>query len=125
MLITSIWATNAKAVATLASSVAIILGAPTAPTPTLTPVQANISSGDKAQLCETMGKTASNVMEIRQNGTPLSETMKMVEQVDPKIQDIFREIIMVAYDEPRWSTANSKTRAIEDYRISVERECFK
>jgi len=70
-------------------------------------------------VCESMGELAYMVMELRQEGVPMSQTMQISDS------ELVKAIIVEAYNYPRFNTQEYKEKAAEDFRNEVEVECYK
>lgn len=79
----------------------------------------------EAITCEQFGELAESIMKSRQTGVPLSSLMNVIKDT-PEANDneIFRNMIVMAYDNPRYSSDNMQRRAIEDYRNFWELGCY-
>jgi len=62
------------------------------------------------ELCTTISKNASMIMELRQSNAPLSGVLEAVKGVD-----ILETLAMEAYKKPRYSSDEYKTNAIADF----------
>lgn len=75
--------------------------------------------------CEQFGELAESIMKSRQTGVPLSSLMNVIKDTpETDGNEIFRNMIVMAYDEPRYSSDNMQRRAIEDYRNLWELGCY-
>lgn len=72
------------------------------------------------QLCAVKGALAGVVMQMRQMGGEMSEQMNTI----PKLAGGSREMVVKAYNYPRYSTSNMQRKAVEDFRNEIELECF-
>lgn len=69
--------------------------------------------------CLVLSEIAGMVMLNRQNGTSMSKLMQIADG-----NALFEEIIILAYDEPRFSTDSNKRNAVLDFRNEVEHACY-
>lgn len=77
-------------------------------------------AADKMQMCKTYSDLAETVMKARQAGVSMSRAMEVVSD-DPAV----RELVIMAYDEPRMSVEKNQQRSIEDFRDSAYLACIK
>jgi hypothetical protein len=74
---------------------------------------------------------AEMMMTLRQRGTPMGTLLAATQRVEDSgpggggIMALSRDIIVEAYDEPHWSTPETKQRSIGDFRDKVHVECLK
>jgi len=94
---------------------------------TATPTQAQ-SEGDIAG-CATLGEYAEWVMEQRQQGTSLTIMLTTAssagEGAASGIVELAHDIILLAYDEPRWHTERMRKEAARDFRNNLEITCLR
>ena len=72
----------------------------------------------ETDLCKSLGDLAETVMSLRQQGTEMSSMMAISEE------PFVREMILIAYDQPRFSSAEYQERATRDFRNEVEAGCY-
>ena len=70
-------------------------------------------------VCESMGELAYMVMELRQEGVPMSHVMQISDS------ELVKAIVVEAYDYPRFNSQEYKEKAADDFRNEVEVECYK
>ena len=70
--------------------------------------------------CTIWGNLAESSMVARQKGYPLS---KLLEKI--KGNDLIREVIIGAYEEPRYRTQTYKRIAVQNYRNKWELICYR
>jgi hypothetical protein len=76
----------------------------------------------KDDLCATYAELAETIMRSHQSGVSLSQVFEVMgSDSDPLV----RELVIKAYDKPRYRTDQAKNRAISDYRDFVHVECLK
>ena len=80
------------------------------------PLQAN----DWRALCGDISGLASQVMKSRQSGIPMS-AMIQATQGDSMMENM----IISAFETPRYSSEKVKKRTIEDFRDKIYLECIK
>jgi len=72
-----------------------------------------------ADPCVEIGTLAEVMMKHRQAGTSISTLMAKTEG-----NDLFVEMLIAAYDQPRFSTTEYQQREIEDFRNTWEIGCY-
>lgn len=77
------------------------------------------------QYCESVGRLAKVTMGLRQQGVSLSAQMKVVAGAKGNVKQIMQLVTLDAYDTPRWITDERKARAVEDFQIEWEVECYR
>lgn len=81
---------------------------------------ANADEGDWRVMCEAAAEIAETIMERRQTGTSMA---KMIEVADDN--ELVEQIIIAAYDSPRYSTDRIQQRAAAEFRDEVYLQCVK
>lgn len=71
------------------------------------------------EICTGWADLAQNVMRAHQNGAPISEGMEIL-----KDNAYARRVLIDAYDQPRYSTADYQDRAVSRYRDQVYVDCI-
>lgn len=71
------------------------------------------------ELCATFATYAEVVMKARQGGVPLGQ---MLDTIDG--EPVLRALLMVAYDQPRFSTESYQQDAISTFRDEVHLGCL-
>lgn len=92
--------------------VAALLTTPTAPAP----------AQDAQQFCVSLGEIATRVMVMRQSEYLMSELMATVPE--GAAADLFRDIIMSAYEQPSYSTPEHQQKAVQEFRNAWELQCY-
>jgi hypothetical protein len=92
---------------------------------TTTPVAA--LTDDAAKACTELGALAHQVMVNRQAGIALSKILSVIQKPegDTSTYEMITQIIVGAYDIPRFSTRTYQIVAAEDYRNDIETACFR
>lgn len=93
-------------------------------------VWSNVSRADDTDsACATMGSLATSAMRGRQAGADMAQmmdaTMKLA--TTPALQPvakIMRNLIVLAYQSPRYSTEEMQTKAIQDFTNQAELGCY-
>ena len=78
-----------------------------------------LAASAQADQCQDAGDLAEAVMTARQNGAPISQLMEIANG-----QEIIVQMVLMAYGEPRYSTDEFQSRAIEDFRNLWEVGCY-
>ena len=65
------------------------------------------------------------VMGARQDGVSLSENISLVPSDDKEVAEMMREIILNAYESPRYRTDENIQRAIQDFENEVYLDCYR
>ena len=78
-----------------------------------------LATSAQADQCQDAGDLAEAVMTARQNGAPISQLMEIANG-----QEIIVKMVLMAYGEPRYSTDEFQSRAIEDFRNLWEVGCY-
>ena len=81
---------------------------------------------DQPVTCADMGNLAESIMVARQNGIPISQLVVIIDAAEdsPGANRLYRSIVLEAYERPRFMSASSRTRSIEDFRNDIETFCF-
>jgi hypothetical protein len=80
----------------------------------------------KDELCAQMGVLAKEIMLIRQEGAAMSLVMNtIVPKDDEQAAKIVRQLIISAYEKPKFSTEKVKEGVVADFRNEAELACFK
>lgn len=74
--------------------------------------------------CVTYSSFAETVMEQRQKGMPLQEQARVAKGLN-MWHGVYRAVILDAYDEPQWGTAESKRNAASEFSSKVHLICLK
>lgn len=80
---------------------------------------------ERDDICQSVGELAQTLMAARQSGVPMSKVMAVAKGDDEKAASLLRELVLLAYEKPRFSTAAYRTRAAVDFRDEVELSCWK
>ncbi|MET3601839.1 hypothetical protein [Martelella mangrovi] len=83
-----------------------------------------VAEDSSAGTCQALGKLAENIMRARQNGVSISKVMSLVEKADV-FKDITKQMIIIAYDEPRWNGKALQDRAVMDFSNDIQLMCYK
>ena len=71
-------------------------------------------------LCTDLQELSYKIMELRQTGTPASQVIALADN-----NKIVHAIIIAAYEEPQYNTAQYQVRASREFASRVFIECFK
>ena len=74
-------------------------------------------------LCPAIGEIAENIMTARQNNMPMSEVMAIVAQGEA-IAGLAREMVIIAYDKPKFDLPDYQSRSISSFRNDMESVCY-
>ena len=78
-----------------------------------------LATSAQADQCQDAGDLAEAVMTARQNGAPISQLMEIANG-----QEVIVQMVLMAYGEPRYSTDEFRSRAVEDFRNLWEVGCY-
>lgn len=102
---------------------AALAGALFTATPALAQSQESIAR------CANLGEYAGMVMEQRQLGTSITDMLTAAsvagEGMDGRIVELAQQVILSAYDEPRWHTERRRMEVARDFRNSFEVACLR
>lgn len=73
-----------------------------------------------AEFCESLESAAKSLMKARQTGVEMSAAMKAAEG-----SEYLSTMVVMAYEEPRWSAQENKRKATQDFSNLVYLECHK
>jgi hypothetical protein len=82
---------------------------------------AQADSGDdpkKHEYCKELSRLAAKIMEARQAGVSVSKVMEITVPEN-------HQMVVVAYESPRFNTASLQRRAIEDFENEAYLVCFR
>jgi len=77
-----------------------------------------VHAEDWREKCETLGNIAETLMEVRQQGVPMSNLMNEFRGVK-----LMEELVIEAYKTPRYSTPRIQKRVVQDFKNEVYMEC--
>lgn len=87
----------------------------------VTPVKAD----SWRELCSSYSDLSEKIMTNRQSGVAMSKMMSTVDGQKDAMSKVIEEIIIEAYEKPRYSTERMQKRTIEDFRNSIYLTCAK
>lgn len=70
-------------------------------------------------VCKVLGMVAGSIMENRQLGIPLSDML------DVTPMPLLRQIVLLAYEKPRYYSDEVVREEIQDFRNDIEVECYR
>lgn len=70
-------------------------------------------------VCKVLGIVAGQIMDNRQAGIPLSDMLEVTEL------PLLKEIVLMAYENPRYYSDEVVREEIQDFRNDVEVACYK
>jgi hypothetical protein len=79
---------------------------------------------DRDAFCAAIGALANSIMLARQSGTPLTEAMQIAAHAGG-IAGPTRQMVIMAWDQPRYQNPAVQQRAIEDFRDKFVLSCYK
>lgn len=75
-------------------------------------------------VCLALGYLANQVMEARQIGVPVDQALGVLNEEDEVLLGIMQEIVLNAYQVPRFSGEDYQQRAITEYKNEVIVTCL-
>jgi len=83
--------------------------------------------GDVDEFCRAMGILAETIMTNRQKGISLQAMLDLASKTikEPDTLALAKNMIMTAYDSPRYMSEESKQEAIEEFRDAGTLACLK
>ena len=84
-----------------------------------------VYADDWREYCDVIGNLAESIMKNRQNGTSMASVMKTASESKSSVVEVMEELVIIAYDIPRYSTENMQLITIGDFRDDVYLECVK
>lgn len=83
------------------------------------------ASAEDLDPCAYVGGFAEAIMLGRQNGAPMSQYMAAANQsMDKAVGGVVKELVIQAYQLPRFSTPQMQRRSIQEFRASAEVSCY-
>lgn len=87
------------------------------------PLQARELASDDINTCEVIAEKAKSIMEVRQVGAPMQEVMDAVK--DSAIKSLYFELVIQAYERPRYQSDEFRRRAVVDFQNEWYLSCVK
>jgi hypothetical protein len=84
---------------------------------------ATVARADDA-FCQQLGELAKGVMHNRQIGVNMSDMMKIANNGRPE-GPVLRDLVIMAYDTPQYSTEEMQTSAAQEFANKVQLNCYK
>lgn len=78
---------------------------------------------EKQDICGIVNELAGSIMSARQRGVDMAQAMKAAGE-NAEV-DFIRQIIIAAYEKPRYSVAENQQAAVNDFKNSVYLICVK
>jgi hypothetical protein len=69
--------------------------------------------------CSDLAGLAQTIMEVRQNGVDMVKVMEVAGDTE-----LYRQLIIMAYEQPKFDTARYKQERISEFKNMVYRECL-
>lgn len=77
------------------------------------------------EVCRVIGEFSETIMMMRQDGSTPSALMAVAtKQGESEPEASIRDMILAAFDVPRFSSDDAKLRARKDFRSTYEAKCF-
>lgn len=77
-------------------------------------------------MCDQLGDLAKAIMSSRQSGVPMQEVMRIANKgKDDELARAVREMIVAAYEKPRFSSESNRDGAKVDFQNEVYLACIK
>lgn len=80
---------------------------------------------EEKNLCEEYGSTAELIMQKRQSGVDISQMLKIANSLNKKSQDVFKNMIIDAYDRPEYSSSKYRNEEIKKFKERYYIACLK
>ena len=80
---------------------------------------------DWQEKCSMMATLAESVMSARQTGVELQTLMETMTEAGGAMGKIGQELLILAYDQPRYTTEKIQRRTIDEFRDDAYLECAK
>ena len=81
------------------------------------------AAADRSDPCGPISKFAEIVMDAHQDGFPMTDMMRLVDEGGP-VPELRRRIVIAAYSEPRFRTPANQHDAVGRFRDRVAAECY-
>jgi len=76
-------------------------------------------------VCKSWASTAEKVMIARQIGVPMSRLFEIAEESDSvNYTSVLKDIVVKAYDKPRYSTESMQNKCVRDFQNVIFKECI-
>ncbi|MNV74593.1 hypothetical protein D3C71_1678280 [compost metagenome] len=83
-------------------------------------------SAEDLEECKGFAKIARSLMNLRQDGVPMSDLMEFaMAQKDPDLQGIFQIYVELVFEYPLYTTPDAKSRAVSEFDSFVYKGCLK
>jgi hypothetical protein len=87
-----------------------------------------LAEATKAEICEVVGDMAESVMTQRQDGSKMSDMLRIygeeLAEVPAAVDHITR-LTLLAFEQPLFSSDDGKRTAVVEFRNQAELDCFK
>ena len=77
----------------------------------------------KTDVCDQLNIMAELIMEMRQSGVEMRQLIRTVQ--DDEARELTIEIIIRAYEKPRFSVEKNKQNAIKDFQNEIYLQCIR
>lgn len=75
-------------------------------------------------ICKALARTGAKIMEGRQRGMPMIESMEIAGAKPGPISDFAKTLVLEAYKKPRYQTKAMQVQEIQDFEDEVFRGCL-
>lgn len=76
--------------------------------------------------CDAYSETARSIMDGRQNGVTIKQSMAIANAApNSELKEFVRSIVILAYEQPAYSTEPTKRKAIDEFGNKFSLECEK
>tara|TARA_B110000093_G_scaffold71523_1_gene77800 strand:- start:1673 stop:1981 length:309 start_codon:yes stop_codon:yes gene_type:complete len=86
----------------------------------LTMIATPAVADSRMEVCKIVSEGASGIMKIRQDGVPLISILTAL-----KHNKMFVQLVLIAYDTPKYSTEENQQGAITEFGNTVLLQCLK
>ena len=93
----------------------------------ITAFSASVQANGDISICMDISRASKSVMESRQNGAPMDAMIEIMQKgdLDADNQRIFLQIIVAAYETPKFSIEENKTEAATEFASDQLVKCIK
>lgn len=87
-----------------------------------------VAEASRQEICKVVGDMAESVMTQRQDGAKMSDMLRIYGEelaAVPEAVDHITKLTLLAFEQPLFSTEESKREAVIEFRNQSELTCFK
>lgn len=88
-------------------------------------VSAQVNAGEWEEMCDSLATAAGTTMDARQAGVPATKLFELADSFDEEVRGLLRDIILKAYDTPRFKTEEYRQEAITEFQNQTLVGCLK